>query len=92
MTELMVIAIIALLVVGPQRLPDLAKSLAKGLSEFKKAADDVSSTVRETIKPDEFADFYHYEDNKKTKDESPSPVAAVSAETSKQETNKENPS
>lgn len=53
MPELIVIAIIALLVVGPKRLPDLAKTLGRGLSEFKKATDDVSSTIQEAIKPEE---------------------------------------
>ncbi len=51
--ELIVIVIVALLVVGPQKLPDLAKSLARGLAEFRKAADDVTDTVKETLKADD---------------------------------------
>jgi Tat protein translocase TatB subunit len=51
--ELIVIAIIALLVVGPKKLPDLAKSLGKGLTEFKKAAEDITENVKETLKPDD---------------------------------------
>jgi Tat protein translocase TatB subunit len=51
--ELIVIAVIALLVVGPKKLPDLAKSLGKGLSEFRKAADDVTENIKETLKPDD---------------------------------------
>ena len=51
--ELIVIAIIALLVVGPKKLPDLAKSLGKGLSEFRRAADDVTDNIKETLKPDD---------------------------------------
>ena len=51
--ELIIIAIIALLVVGPKKLPDLAKSLGKGLSEFRRAADDVTENIKETLKPDE---------------------------------------
>jgi Tat protein translocase TatB subunit len=53
MQELIIIAIIALLVVGPKRLPDLAKSLGKGLSEFKKAAEDVSEGVRSSLQADD---------------------------------------
>lgn len=53
MPELIVIAIIALLVVGPKKLPDLAKSLGKGLTEFKKAADDVTENIKGTLKPDD---------------------------------------
>jgi len=51
--ELIVIAIIALLVVGPKKLPDLAKSLGKGLTEFKKATEDVTDNIKETLKPDD---------------------------------------
>jgi Tat protein translocase TatB subunit len=53
MPELIVIAIIALLVVGPKKLPDLAKSLGKGLTEFRKAADDVKDNIKETLKADD---------------------------------------
>ena len=51
--ELIVIAIIALLVVGPKKLPELAKSLGKGLTEFKKAAEDVTENLKENLKPDD---------------------------------------
>lgn len=51
--ELIVIAIIALLVVGPKKLPDLAKSLGKGLSEFRRATDDVTENIKQTLKPED---------------------------------------
>lgn len=51
--ELIVIAVIALLIVGPKKLPDLAKSLGKGLTEFRKAADDISDNIKDTLKPDD---------------------------------------
>lgn len=51
--ELIVIAVIALIVVGPKKLPDLAKSLGKGLSEFRRAADDVTENIKETLKPED---------------------------------------
>jgi Tat protein translocase TatB subunit len=54
MPELMVIAVIALLVVGPKKLPDIAKAIGKGLSEFRKAADGATETLKETLKTDEF--------------------------------------
>jgi sec-independent protein translocase protein TatA len=44
MMELMVIFVIALLVFGPKKLPELGKSLGKGLREFKRATDDLKST------------------------------------------------
>ena len=50
--ELLVIFIIALLVFGPKKLPELGKSLGKGLREFKRATNELKSTwedqVRET--------------------------------------------
>jgi TatA/E family protein of Tat protein translocase len=45
MQKLIIIAIIALIVVGPKKLPDLAKTLGKGFSEFHKATEDRKSVV-----------------------------------------------
>jgi TatA/E family protein of Tat protein translocase len=45
MQELLIILVIALIVVGPKKLPELAKSLGRGLSEFKKTAEDFQSTM-----------------------------------------------
>lgn len=47
MPELIVILVIALIVIGPQKLPDMAKSLGKGLAEFKRASDDFQNNIRE---------------------------------------------
>ena len=41
MTELMVILVIGLLVLGPKRLPELARSLGRGLAEFRRATTDM---------------------------------------------------
>jgi Tat protein translocase TatB subunit len=53
MPELLVIAVIALLVVGPKKLPDIAKALGKGLSEFRKVTSEATDTIKETLKTDE---------------------------------------
>lgn len=45
MPELIIIMVIALIVIGPQKLPDLAKSLGKGLAEFKKATEDFKQNI-----------------------------------------------
>jgi Tat protein translocase TatB subunit len=45
--ELIVIMVVALLVVGPSKLPDLARSLGKTFQEFKRMADDVKETLEE---------------------------------------------
>jgi sec-independent protein translocase protein TatA len=44
--ELIVILIIALIVLGPGKLPDVAASLGKSVREFRKAATDVSEAAR----------------------------------------------
>jgi Tat protein translocase TatB subunit len=41
MTELLVILVIGLLVLGPKRLPDLARSLGRGLAEFRRASTEM---------------------------------------------------
>lgn len=56
MPELLVIAVIALLVVGPKKLPEIAKALGKGLSEFRKVTESATDTIKETLKTDEIKD------------------------------------
>jgi sec-independent protein translocase protein TatB len=41
--EIVIILVLALVLLGPKRLPDVAKQLGKGLREFKKATDDLKS-------------------------------------------------
>lgn len=53
MPELIVIAVVALIVVGPKKLPDLAKSLGKGFQEFKKASEGVTESIKETLHSDD---------------------------------------
>ncbi len=53
--SLALVAVIALIVVGPRKLPDLAKTLGKGFSEFKKATegitDDLKGALKDDVKP-----------------------------------------
>jgi Tat protein translocase TatB subunit len=56
MQELIIIAVIALLIVGPKKLPDLAKTLGKGFSEFKKATEGITDDLKETMKEDKKQD------------------------------------
>ncbi|MBI1866066.1 MAG: twin-arginine translocase TatA/TatE family subunit, partial [Nitrospirae bacterium] len=42
--ELIVIFVIALLVFGPKKLPDLARAVGKGFAEFKRATQEVKET------------------------------------------------
>ncbi|HEY2772496.1 MAG TPA: twin-arginine translocase TatA/TatE family subunit [Candidatus Binatia bacterium] len=46
-SELIVILVIALLVLGPKRLPELAAGLGKGLAEFRRATADINAELDE---------------------------------------------
>ncbi len=49
MPELILIFVVALLVFGPRKLPEIGKSLGRGLAEFKKASDDLKKTIEREI-------------------------------------------
>ena len=49
MPELILIFVVALLVFGPKKLPEIGKSLGKGLAEFKRASDDLKRTIEDEI-------------------------------------------
>ncbi|NVO00891.1 MAG: TatA/E family twin arginine-targeting protein translocase [Geobacteraceae bacterium] len=50
MPEMIIILVIALIVIGPQKLPELAKSLGKGLAEFKRATEDFKQGIDDEAK------------------------------------------
>ena len=45
--ELLVILAVALIVIGPKKLPDLAKSLGRALGEFKRATNDLKQSIEQ---------------------------------------------
>jgi sec-independent protein translocase protein TatA len=47
--EMVLIFIVALLVFGPKRLPELGRSLGKGLSEFRRASSDLRNSIEREI-------------------------------------------
>jgi sec-independent protein translocase protein TatA len=49
--ELVIILVIALLILGPGRLPDVGSALGKGLREFRKASSDIQESVRVDTTP-----------------------------------------
>ena len=51
--ELVIIIIVALLVVGPAKLPEVARSLGKALGEFRRLADDVKETIEQEMTEEE---------------------------------------
>ena len=56
MPELIVIFLIALVIFGPRKLPELGRSLGKGIAEFKRASNELQSTLEEEIRLEERAD------------------------------------
>ena len=52
--ELLLIMAIALIVLGPKRLPDLARALGRGFSEFKRATEELKQTFEAESRADEF--------------------------------------
>jgi sec-independent protein translocase protein TatA len=53
MPELIIILVIALIIFGPRKLPELGKSLGRSLNEFKKASTDLQNTLEQEIKLEE---------------------------------------
>jgi sec-independent protein translocase protein TatA len=53
MPELIIIFVIALIIFGPRKLPELGRSLGKSIAEFKKASNELRSTLEEEIRLEE---------------------------------------
>ncbi|MGE5699326.1 MAG: Sec-independent protein translocase protein TatB [Deltaproteobacteria bacterium] len=64
--EMILILVVVLIFFGPKRLPDLAKSLGKGLAEFKKASEEVKKGIDEAMKEDAAEDKVPKEEEAKT--------------------------
>jgi sec-independent protein translocase protein TatA len=52
MQEIIVIFVLALIVFGPRKLPEIGKMLGKGLAEFKKASNELRQTWEEEVRLD----------------------------------------
>jgi sec-independent protein translocase protein TatA len=50
MPELIIILVIALIIFGPRKLPELGRSLGRSLKEFKKASNELQHTLDEEIR------------------------------------------
>jgi TatA/E family protein of Tat protein translocase len=53
MPELLIILLFALLIFGPRKLPELGRSLGRSLGEFKRASNELKSTLEEEIRMEE---------------------------------------
>lgn len=87
MSEVLLILVIALLVVGPGKLPELAKTLGKGYAQFKRSLNDLKSAVNiddldiapnKTVK-DAYRD--HWEKKKQSTESAAEASAEAKAET-----------
>ena len=71
MPELIIIFVIALIIFGPRKLPELGRSLGKSLAEFKKASNELRNTLEEEIRVEEQKD--------KEKAATPPPASTVAS-------------
>lgn len=55
--ELILIFVIALLVFGPKKLPEIGRSVGKALREFKKTSDEIKGRIEEEIEASEIKDI-----------------------------------
>lgn len=49
MPELLVILVVALLVLGPKKLPEIARSLGRGMAEFRRASNEFTRTLSASL-------------------------------------------
>jgi sec-independent protein translocase protein TatA len=78
MPELIIIFVIALIIFGPRKLPELGRSLGKSLAEFKKASNELKSTLEEEIRVEEQrAKLDEQRPKTDTPQASPAPVSAA---------------
>jgi len=48
--EILLILVLALLLFGPRRLPELGRAIGKGLAEFRRASNDLRATIEEEVR------------------------------------------
>lgn len=53
MQELVIIMVIALIIFGPRKLPELGRSLGKSIGEFKRASSELRNTIEDEIRVEE---------------------------------------
>jgi TatA/E family protein of Tat protein translocase len=82
--ELIIILVIALIIFGPRKLPELGRSLGKSIGEFKKASNELRSTLEDEIRIEEQRDRTIKADEPRepaAKAAAPAPAAADPEET-----------
>ena len=73
MPELIIIFVIALIIFGPRKLPELGRSLGKSLAEFKRASNELRSTLEEEIRLEDQKAKVDPQGDRSSRDASPDP-------------------
>ncbi|MGB9730823.1 MULTISPECIES: twin-arginine translocase TatA/TatE family subunit [Calditerrivibrio] len=90
LSEILLIAVVAIVVIGPKRLPEVARALGKGYAEFKKAMDgfkeavNIDEVIHDKPKDNDLKNVY--EDKWKTAHSEQSKDSPTNTETAKNET------
>ena len=71
MPELVIIFVIALIIFGPRKLPELGKSLGKSINEFKRASNELRNSLEKEVRLEE------QRDTLKAKNSASEPVPAA---------------
>lgn len=85
-TEFVLILIVALIAIGPDKLPDVAKMLGKAYRQFKKATDELRSSI---AMPDEGDEEAHKHQETVRPKPAPTPETAVKEDTQDKEQGKQ---
>src|SRR5215510_14287410 len=75
MPEMLIILVIALIIFGPRKLPELGRSLGKSLAEFKRASNELKNTLEEEIRLDEQRTTQEAAKAKEAKDAAAAPAS-----------------
>jgi Tat protein translocase TatB subunit len=74
--ELFLIFVVALIVFGPRKLPDIGKSLGRMMSEFRRASNEFKSTIESEVESEKIRESMRIEPPKVTKSRTSPPGAA----------------
>ena len=83
--EIILILVIALIVFGPRRLPDIGKSMGKMLAEFRKASQDFKRTIEDEVEAEKIRASIESVRPSSEPEASPSPTTPIAGSTPRSE-------